>query len=71
MTNFTQNVTKFNGRKFLFIMICFFAVIFAVNGFMWYLAIKNPAIFLAKNGYIASIDYAKHEKEHTNSKENK
>ncbi|MEM0907985.1 MAG: FixH family protein [Pseudomonadota bacterium] len=53
-----QSARQFTGRHMLIIMVLFFGVVIAVNITMAMLATSTWSGLLAKNGYVASIDYA-------------
>ncbi|MEM6762131.1 MAG: FixH family protein [Pseudomonadota bacterium] len=50
---------EFTGRHMLLIMFAFFGTVITVNIVMATLASSSWTGLLAKNGYVASIDYAK------------
>ena len=50
---------QFTGRHMLLIMFAFFGTVITVNIIMATLASSSWTGLLAKNGYVASIDYAK------------
>ena len=54
-------VREFTGLHMLIVMVAFFGVTIAVNLTMAVLAATSWTGLLAKNGYVASIDYAKDE----------
>lgn len=49
---------KFTGRHMLILLLAFFGVIIAVNLTMAVMATRSWTGLVAKNGYVASIDYA-------------
>lgn len=51
----------FTGRHMLFTMVAFFGVIIAVNVVMTVYASRTFSGLVAKNGYVASIDFARDE----------
>ena len=55
--NETKKTGEFTGRHMALIMVAFFGVIIAVNGFMAYMATASWTGILAKNGYVASQDF--------------
>ncbi len=57
----TENL-QYGKRVFLYFCL-FFAVILIANGFLLYFSWHNQPDILAKNGYVASIDFAKQDKQ--------
>lgn len=51
----------FTGRHMLFIMVAFFGVVIAVNILMAMKATSSFTGLIARNGYVASIDFARDE----------
>ena len=51
----------FTGRHMLLIMVAFFGVVIAVNIVMTVQASRSFSGLVAKNGYVASIDFARDE----------
>ncbi len=54
MTDFIPQTVPFTGRKMLFIIVMFFAVIIAVNGTMLTFAVKTFGGLVVSNSYVAS-----------------
>lgn len=59
----TRNERELTGRHVLMMAVAFFGVIITVNITMAVLANTSWTGLIAKNGYVASIDFAKHERE--------
>lgn len=53
----TEKSGKFTGWHMAIIMVAFFAVIVAVNGYMAYVAVNSWTGLTARNGYVASQDF--------------
>ena len=56
-TEGAKNLRKFTGRHMAIIMLAFFGVVVAVNGYMAWVAIKSWTGLMARNGYVASQDF--------------
>lgn len=52
-------MTRFTGRHMALLMLAFFGTVVAVNVAMARLAASSWTGLVAKNGYVASIDYAR------------
>lgn len=52
----------FTGRHMLFVMVAFFGVVVGVNVYMAVMATRTFNGLVAKNGYVASIDFVQDQK---------
>jgi len=56
-TGNTKKSGEFTGWHMAMIMMAFFGVIIAVNGYMAYMAVDSWTGLMARNGYVASQDF--------------